>query len=750
MEKRYFNKLLNFAFQVIIISFIVTTSTLPQNNAIIKVNKFWGAVNEIGAGVSAGPIIINNDYFADYNVYAERASGNESFFGGYITVATTNWTDPSSNLIAKAVFPPINNLMTLGNVVTPLENYIRYGNIDYQIFNSDDGSYVAQPNIDFGYNQVVDPSQCIGTSDQSVTVTNEYACGVQVQRKVLAWSQQNHDNYAILDLTFTNISNNTLENFYIFMQGSDTYETRADGQDPSIAAVDEYANNNAPRSWFHYYGAGTSDSLRVFYQYSSDDPENAGAVTDRYGQPLTLQGGRLLDKDFFFMSVLHASQQPYSPTASYSGPIDPNDADDMNQPSVTTVAYLTGINLPVFTSAFNPDNPDYYDFISGQTLASEDTVGPNIRPGHHRKNLDELGIVAPGGQVGIGPLANTFEAMVFSYGPYTFSPGQQIRIVIASGYAGISREAAAEIGEKWLADRNNGTSTLQDPPGIPNPRTGYFPDNFAFPTEAQEYDLRKDRWFSTGIDSVHKTVSRAKYNFLTNYNVPVTPSPPSAVSILGTGEGIELEWEASEAESSPNFQGYRIWRKVSTTDTTFYELVTTTDPNDLASIHNFTDNNIAFGAEYFYYIQAGIKIDENDINAHPSERGTTIWSARVWFVNTRNVQGERAPGDDLAGIVMAPNPFNSDDPNVESYNWTQPDNLRVLFFNLPVTVTIRIFTETGDLVKTIYHDKSVVLAGSNEWNLSNESGQTVASGIYIVVFEAPDGAVSFQKLIVVR
>ena len=54
------------------------------------------------------------------------------------------------------------------------------------------------------------------------------------------------------------------------------------------------------------------------------------------------------------------------------------------------------------------------------------------------------------------------------------------------------------------------------------------------------------------------------------------------------------------------------------------------------------------------------------------------------------------------------------------------------------------------MVKTIHHDKPLVKAGSNEWNLSNENGQTVSSGIYIVVFETPDGAVSYQKLVVVR
>ena len=73
----------------------------------------------------------------------------------------------------------------------------------------------------------------------------------------------------------------------------------------------------------------------------------------------------------------------------------------------------------------------------------------------------------------------------------------------------------------------------------------------------------------------------------------------------------------------------------------------------------------------------------------------------------------------------------------------------LLFFNLPAVVTIKIFTESGDLVKTINHD-SPELAGSLRWNMITDTQQAISSGVYIAVFEKPNGEVAYQKFVVVR
>ena len=60
---------------------------------------------------------------------------------------------------------------------------------------------------------------------------------------------------------------------------------------------------------------------------------------------------------------------------------------------------------------------------------------------------------------------------------------------------------------------------------------------------------------------------------------------------------------------------------------------------------------------------------------------------------------------------------------------------KILFVNLPVKCTLRIFTETGDLVTTIPHYGTA----DHAWNQRTDTNQYVASGIYILaVTESAD------------
>jgi hypothetical protein len=101
----------------------------------------------------------------------------------------------------------------------------------------------------------------------------------------------------------------------------------------------------------------------------------------------------------------------------------------------------------------------------------------------------------------------------------------------------------------------------------------------------------------------------------------------------------------------------------------------------------------------------------------------------------------------MDNIAMVPNPFNWNDPLLRAYGYSNPSNLKISFYELPHTVTIRIFTEAGSLVKTISHNAD---NGYDSWNMTNENGQTIASGVYIVVFQTPDGGVTYQKLVIAR
>ncbi|RPI04613.1 MAG: hypothetical protein EHM64_09415 [Ignavibacteriae bacterium] len=720
------NKAVIAAKVLLILLFAVSyVSSQTAKTAIVRVNKFWGTVNDFAINTSSSYSANDLNLFADQGAIGARLMGDECMFGGFIALASTNWRDTTGGIVTmrpKAFFPPQSNRNPNGlPVVTAMTNYVRYASPADSVFYQGTGSKLPSPN--FGASPVVNPANCVGTSDQTITVTNKFYNNVLMTRRILAWGQQKHDNYVVTDLTFDNpATNDTLKGFYIFLHEGDYYNVTADGSVNTIAAVDNFVNTALGyRRWYHYYGDRPTDSLRIFYEYMADDPERVGS---NMGQPLTEQQGRLFRKDYFFAATLHASQAPFVPAGTAFPAKDANDVNDDNQPRVTTYANMQSVlALTLWGPAYTPaSDPGYYDLASGLTTASDDL--PGSRPGHHRKSQDELGKAAPGGEAAMDPTSTTWGNMCYSYGPYTFAPGTRIRIVKISGFAGISRELAMEVGRKWM---NN---TLTEAPGLPNATTGYFPSNFVFPVDATAKDKIKDRWISVGIKELHETVSRAKWNFLSGYNAPVTTAPPLRSAVKPVVGGIKISWLSSADKSKPGFVGYRLFKKMSTYDTVLYKIVYQgTDTS-------FFDTQVRPSPKYFYYTQAGVVAGTD-----------TIWSSRFWKYNSIGTSSNTAPSvDGLDQIVIAPNPFNYNDPMLARYSFQNPKNLTVTFFKLPKDVTIKLYTEYGDLVKSVSNSGT----GEYKMKMVNDKGQAIASGVYIVVYETPDGGFSYQKFVVAR
>ncbi len=67
-----------------------------------------------------------------------------------------------------------------------------------------------------------------------------------------------------------------------------------------------------------------------------------------------------------------------------------------------------------------------------------------------------------------------------------------------------------------------------------------------------------------------------------------------------------------------------------------------------------------------------------------------------------------------------------------------PTGERIMFNNLPAAInTISIFTASGDLVETVYHD-GLSDGGGAYWNLVSRNGQEVVSGIYLYTVQSDD------------
>lgn len=711
---------------LLLIAFTIQISAQPElETAQTKLTRIWGG---IAANGERATFDFRAGFFPnDFDIVQHRSQGSENYLGSGFRLGATGWRGPDDSLYNAAVFGPSNDYMINGKVIDPIKSYIRYKYPDYSVNNI--------PNAIENFS-VYDPSKFNGgTYDQIVESTYKNVLGVEVKRRILGWSQSFNDNYLIIEVELTNagvdkndgsLFQDTLRNFYFSMNMGTTNNFYSYGNNPAPPSSER---PNYGYVWQHYYGARPGDSLRVFYFYSADDPQQAG---DNMGNPVSSQNGRLLNTNLPFYSILHASETPYLNNI--------DDADDYLQPRVTYIGTETRIPNPA--SGEDPYGSKNYWAMRGGF--SDRNLMPNSYPGtHHMINNDELGTANFSNFTG-GTLSSVNSKNFSSFGPYQFPPDHKLRFVYAVGVAGIGAELSREIGRKWLE------GTLTNPPNMPDPNTGWFPTNFVFPAEATEMDKIKNRWMGMGIDSVMLTAYRAKWNFINNYQIPQAPPPPSSFKVNGSGalDGVVLTWSNTEAEAMPNFAGYSIYRRLTNQDTLSYSLIYSSGPEDISIEHTFVDTTVLSGAPYYYYIQTKARINDDDLNADPTTRGKIIYSSRVWIPNIIPVNPPKFSTEDMSRIRIVPNPYNLNDPRVKSL-FADRNGRQLNFYNLPAIVTIKIFTENGDLIKTIEH-YSEQSDGYKEWDMITDSQQVISSGVYIAVFQKRSGETSFQKFIVVR
>jgi hypothetical protein len=87
-------------------------------------------------------------------------------------------------------------------------------------------------------------------------------------------------------------------------------------------------------------------------------------------------------------------------------------------------------------------------------------------------------------------------------------------------------------------------------------------------------------------------------------------------------------------------------------------------------------------------------------------------------------------------VLVVPNPYRGS-ASWERWNTSGVREQKIMFMNLPSPCTIRIFTASGDLVKTLkYNDTNY---GAAEWNLATDAGLLVTSGVYFYHVDSPVG-----------
>ena len=734
----------------LLLMFFAQKDAIAQDIAHFMLGRLWTGVVENGTNSNwTSPIFFPNDFDIMFDRLQRTTADNASG----ISIATTFFynkysTDPDTTLKydTAAVFgmvgssypPPFNS----GVVLSPLTSYIRYGYTPLTIDNKSANIITDEKSNYYNAFRIKNT-----TADQVVEVKNKYIYDITVNRKVQAWGQNFNDGYIIYDLEFTNVGDQTYDSLYILLVQSMYNMMFSNAQNPQPATGNQFQNTY---TWLHYHGGRISDTLksfcdgqvpgklRVFYEYSADDPQKGGDQMWAPAEPA--QSGRLTGNLLDFLTILHASKQPYDST-------DPgSDIDDFLQPKITYVGNDTKISASYQSGSDEYGSASFWAIRGG--FAQKFPIQGDAFPGTiHGINTDELG-VSDFSNYAAGTTTSNQALMHTVFGPYRFTPGQKIHIVYAVGATGISEELAKKIGKEWS------NRTIQDPPAMPGVN-GWLPADFKFPPDANQWDISKDKWASMGIDSVMLSAYRAKWNFDHKYQIPLEPPPPSKITITAFASNIQVDWEDTQAEKLNNFAGYRIMKRISRLDTVFYQPVYNSDASDIGASHTFNDTTIRPGANYSYYVQAKALIDPNDLNADPTTRGKEIFSSRLWVqdnsLGTPVVYPPVLPQDNLSKIRVVPNPYNISDPLVNGSTYGSGTEGRLLYFlNLPAICTIKIFTENGDLVRTIDHTSSGGPSGSEQWNLDTSSGQVVSSGLYIAVFQKPNGEVSYEKFIIVR
>jgi hypothetical protein len=99
-----------------------------------------------------------------------------------------------------------------------------------------------------------------------------------------------------------------------------------------------------------------------------------------------------------------------------------------------------------------------------------------------------------------------------------------------------------------------------------------------------------------------------------------------------------------------------------------------------------------------------------------------------------------SPANDLSLAYAFPNPFK---PN------SNLGHVSVTFTNLASSCTIKIFTLSGDLVRSITHTDSAGSLAQEVWNVKNDAGENVMSGLYFWVIKSSTDT-KMGKLVIIK
>ena len=534
-------------------------------------------------------------------------------------------------------------------------------------------------------------------ADRSMTVKNNSRIGITTTAVMNAFSQEYHDDYHIIEYSFTNTGN---------VDGDEEIELSSELTGVYFFFIHRYMVHDAS-SWIRGGGApwgkftmndavgdGHEDydvDFRAQYAWAGLNPDNTSFSS--IGGPMMFPHwasagwdttGRLAAGQMVGRVTIHSPDTPggsdsqnQPSTMGVMGSDDPNLTTDEYDPSSMQIQYDTYM-------ASGRLYPHHADDIEPEGNFDTPTNAPNIFDGVY----DEGGW-----------------SVIEGHGPYTIPFGQTVNIVVADAVGGLSMRAKYDIGKLYKAA------------GSDEALLSYNGSS-----------MTKNQWALTAKDSLFKTFERALANHAAGYDIPQPPYPPEKFEVTSGTDKITLSWVA--ASGGPLVTGWHIYRAKGTYSFPIigealadhgglgHELIA----NLAASETSFEDATAARGENYYYFIQAVGNAAAN--NGAAMTPAGALKSNQHWTQTYLPASLKRAPGSGLEAVRVVPNPYHVQANTDVRYS----DQDRLAFLDVPGDCTIKIYTQLGELVETIEHTDG---SGDEYWDQTTSSRQVVASGLYI-------------------
>ncbi|MCJ7813715.1 hypothetical protein MUP95_10420, partial [bacterium] len=580
----------------------------------------------------------------------------------------------------------------------------------------------------------VDASKIPGTAE---VMTESYVrtwIGLDIRARSLAWSTKNHDDYVIYDWTLTNSGNidrdtdvelnNTLNQMYIMRQQE----------------IFPFTSTQ----WTEYYGENISDTSRIFW---SSPTRRKTDAEDRYG----IGRARMISGQDQVYQLQHSF---VGEGTLYVQKSWDNNVDDPSQPRMHAIAGPDDLAFKL-ESGRRPES----DWLMVYTIMQNGyrSINPTLCMCEMFPTAD----VYPGsahdvewpkrGKPYVDDYTWWFWHAVASQasGPFDLPIGKSLRYVWAIVGGSLKPEIAWQVYEAWNAKTCTWPAWVA---GGANDLGDIYPTFKDFPQVAPTAnDQAKDRWVASARDSLLKNNYAAQWAVQNDYDVPIAPPPPS-IEVTSLPDKIRIEW-GSESESAADFAGYKVYRASGWYHYHKYQGVELGKWEKIYEVtgkttHLYDDATATRGTAYYYYVTAFDNGTQNGTDVYGANQ--VLESSQYLSMTTAPAYLTRPPGLTLEAIRVVPNPFNV---YAAEMNYTGEPN-KIMFLDLPLECTIKIYTETLDLVKTIDHYGS----GDETWGIgkalntqqTTETGQLVVSGLYIALIETPDGQSAIRKIVIVR